>query len=54
MTYVADTGLLVLREQAILEQKQNRFTSEHIIYDTRKDIVQAGEGAPSAVTPSVT
>lgn len=43
MTYVADSGQLVLKQQAVLEQKQNKFTSEHIIYDTRKDIVQAGE-----------
>ena len=47
MTYAADTGLLVLREQAVLEQKQNKFTSEHIIYDTLKDIVQAGEDKPA-------
>ena len=43
MTYIAGDGLLEMKKQAILVQKQNKFTSEHIIYDTRKDIVQAGE-----------
>ena len=47
MTYVASNGLLVMKKQAILVQKQNKFTSEHIIYDTRKDIVQAGENSTS-------
>lgn len=43
MTYSADNGLLVMKQDAILVQKDNRFTSEHIIYNTRRDIVQAGE-----------
>jgi lipopolysaccharide export system protein LptA len=43
MTYVAETGMLVMKRQAVLVQKQNKFTSEHIIYNTRQDIVQAGD-----------
>ncbi|MCW9012646.1 MAG: lipopolysaccharide transport periplasmic protein LptA [Gammaproteobacteria bacterium] len=43
MEYQANDGVLILKEKALLIQKQNRFASEHIIYDTKKDIVQAGE-----------
>ncbi len=42
MEYQADSGQLILNKDAILVQNKNRFSSEHIIYDTRKDIVQAG------------
>ena len=42
MTYQASSGILVLKKDAVLEQSNNRFTSEHIVYDTQKDIVQAG------------
>ena len=42
MTYEAGDGSLVLKEEAVLVQGKNRFTSDHIIYDTRQDIVQAG------------
>lgn len=43
MEYLANTGRLTLKEKAVLVQNHNRFSSEHIIYDTRKDIVQAGD-----------
>lgn len=42
MNYIADTGVLVLKEKAQLQKNKNNFTSEHIIYDTLKDIVKAG------------
>jgi len=42
MEYRNADGILVLKKQALLVQQNNRFTSEHIIYNTRKDIVQAG------------
>lgn len=44
MDYLAKTGILELKEQALLVKSQNRFSSEHIIYDTQKDIVTAGHG----------
>lgn len=43
MNYQADTGLLELKEKALLLKSQNKFSSEHIIYDTLKDIVRAGK-----------
>ncbi|MDH5472223.1 MAG: lipopolysaccharide transport periplasmic protein LptA [Gammaproteobacteria bacterium] len=43
MEYQASDNKLILKKEAILVQGQNRFTSEHIIYDTRQDIVQAGD-----------
>jgi len=42
MEYQNTQGVLVLKQQALLVQHKNRFTSEHIVYNTRKDIVQAG------------
>lgn len=42
MEYQNAKGILILKKQAILVQHNNRFTSEHIVYDTFKDIVQAG------------
>ena len=44
MNYLANSGILELNEQALLVKSQNRFSSEHIIYDTQKDIVTAGNG----------
>jgi lipopolysaccharide export system protein LptA len=43
MDYEAGSGLLTLEKQAELIRHNNRFTSEHIVYDTNKDIVQAGQ-----------
>lgn len=48
MNYDADSGILVLKKDAILIQHQNRFTSQHIIYDTRKDVVKAGNSPPTS------
>ncbi len=45
MEYRADNGLLELKEDAQLVKNQNRFNSAHIIYDTQKDIVTAGQEA---------
>jgi len=42
MDYMADNGMLELKENALLVKNQNRFSSPHIIYDTQKDIVKAG------------
>ena len=43
MEYQANNNKLILNKEAILIQGQNRFTSEHIVYDTQQDIVQAGD-----------
>ena len=42
MEYMASSGLLELKENALLVKNQNRFSSEHIIYDAHNDIVKAG------------
>ena len=42
MDYKAKTGLLELKEKALLLKNKNRFSSEHIIYNTLEDIVKAG------------
>ncbi|RDH81368.1 MAG: lipopolysaccharide transport periplasmic protein LptA [endosymbiont of Galathealinum brachiosum] len=42
MDYKAKTGILELKEKALLVKNKNRFSSEHIIYNTLKDIVKAG------------
>ncbi len=43
MTYKTKTGILELNKEAVLIQSKNKFTSDHIIYNTQKDIVQAGD-----------
>jgi len=43
MKYLANEGRLELKKNAVLEKNKNRFSSEHIIYDTLKDIVKAGQ-----------
>ena len=43
MKYQAHDNKLILTKDAVLVQGQNRFTSEHIVYDTQQDIVQAGD-----------
>lgn len=43
MTFASDSGILTLDKAAILNQGENKFTSEHIIYNTQQDIVQAGK-----------
>lgn len=42
MDYKAKTGVLELKEKALLLKNKNRFSSEHIIYNTLDDIVKAG------------
>lgn len=42
MDYQAQSGMLELKEEALLIKNQNRFSSDHIIYDAHKDIVKAG------------
>ena len=42
MEYHAKTGLLTLERNAVLVQQDNRFTSEHIIYNTQTNVVKAG------------
>ncbi len=43
MDYRAKTGMLELKEKALLIKNKNRFSSEHIIYNTLEDIVKAGK-----------
>lgn len=43
MEYRADNGLLELKDDALLVKNKNRFSSAHIIYDTREDIIRAGQ-----------
>ncbi|MCW9048413.1 MAG: lipopolysaccharide transport periplasmic protein LptA [Gammaproteobacteria bacterium] len=42
MDYKSKTGLLELKEKALLLKNKNQFSSEHIIYNTLDDIVKAG------------
>lgn len=49
MEYLANSGLLELKENALLLKNQNRFSSQHIIYDTQKDIVKAGNNNEPSV-----
>jgi len=44
MMYLAENSMLELNQQALLVKNQNRFSSEHIIYDAHNDIVKAGHG----------
>lgn len=60
MEYRNSEGILILKKQALLVQHNNRFTSEHIVYNTQKDIVQAGspdqtdsEGSKQRVTITI-
>lgn len=42
MEYQNTEGILVMKKKALLVQHNNRFSSDQIIYNVRKDIVQAG------------
>ena len=42
MEYHAKTGLFTLERNAVLVQQDNRFTSEHIVYNTQTNVVKAG------------
>ncbi len=50
MVYLVDKEMLILKQQAVLKQKDNVFKSEHISYNTAKDIISAGgqSGTPAA------
>jgi len=45
MIYQVDQEILIMKQQAILKQKDNVFKSERITYNTAKDIISAGEQA---------
>jgi len=51
MNYQAQTGILELKEKAKLLKNKNHFSSEHIIYNTLKDIVKAGSQNSSQDSP---
>lgn len=55
MTYLAEDGMLELKQQALLVKNQNRISSEHILYDSLNDIVKAGQDSitPADETPRV-
>lgn len=42
MEYRAKENLLILDRNAVLVQRDNRFTSEHIVYNTQTNVVKAG------------
>jgi lipopolysaccharide export system protein LptA len=42
LEYQSESGVLILDKDAVLVQGNNRFTSNHIIYNTLKDVIQAG------------
>lgn len=44
LIYHADSGLLKLKVNALLSKNQNQFSSQHIIYDSQRNIVKAGQG----------
>ena len=48
MKYLAKNSMLELKQQALLVKNQNRFSSEHIIYDAHNDIVKAGHNDKTA------
>ena len=50
MIFSSSTGILTLDKEAILIQGPNKFTSEHIIYNTKQDIVRAGNEDISSET----
>jgi lipopolysaccharide export system protein LptA len=56
MEYQAHTGILTLNRNAVLVQQDNRFTSEHIVYNTQTNVVKAGvsNNNPQVTPPRVT
>ncbi|MDH5764539.1 MAG: lipopolysaccharide transport periplasmic protein LptA [Gammaproteobacteria bacterium] len=50
MEFQARENKLILKKNAILIQGQNKFTSDHIVYDTKQDLVQAGEAVKNNET----
>lgn len=54
MEYQARDNLLTLNRHAVLVQRDNRFTGEHIVYNTQTNVVKAGpanEAATGNTTP---
>ena len=43
--YYTDTGILIMYEQAVVDQGANRFSSDRIEYDSNKSTVRAGAAA---------
>lgn len=43
LIYQADSGLLELKVDALLSKGPNKFSSQHIIYDSKANIVKAGK-----------
>jgi lipopolysaccharide export system protein LptA len=54
MEYQSKTGLLILDRDAALVQRDNRFTSEHIVYNTQTNVVKAGTDNQTSPTDSTT
>lgn len=58
MEYQSKTGLLILDRDAVLVQRDNRFTSAHIVYNTQTNVVKAGAdnqaSTPDSTPPRVT
>ena len=52
MEYQSKTGLLILDRDAVLVQRDNRFTSEHIVYNTQTNVVKAGTDNQASTTKS--
>lgn len=52
MEYNGLSGMLELKEQAILIKNKSQFSSAHIIYDTQKDVVTAGQAEPAETSTS--
>ena len=49
--YQLSSGILTLKKDAILLQSSNRVTSDHIIYNTLKDIIKAGQDKNNSDKP---
>lgn len=47
MIYLVDKEILIMKQQAVLKQKDNVFKSERISYNTAKDIISAGDPSGS-------
>ena len=43
LLYLAESGMLELKINALLSKGQNQFSSQHIIYDSQRNIVKAGQ-----------
>lgn len=54
MEYQSRTGLLILERNAVLVQRENRFTSEHIVYNTQTNVVKAGTDSQTGNSNDVT